>query len=98
MSPVDARPRFFPGGPPMVPSLLALVSSAFVFQGSDVRAPEAKSAADAVNAFAADLLREGAAARGNFFASPLSFELALGMARVGARGETARQMDAALHL
>jgi serpin B len=51
-----------------------------------------------VNAFAADLLRHAAAREGNFLASPHSIAVALAMARVGARGETARQMDAVLHL
>jgi serpin B len=85
-------------------SLLALLSSALAFQGGDARAPVAPitpapmTAADAVHAFAADLLREAAGKRGNFFCSPLSFELALAMTRAGARGETAQQMDAVLHL
>lgn len=85
-------------------SLPALLASVLTFQGDDARAPIApatsppKSSADAVNAFAADLLREAAGKRGNFFASPLSFELALAMTRAGARGETAQQMDAVLHL
>ncbi len=84
-------------------SLMAMVSSALLFQAGDGqgtggKAAEPKTAAEAVNAFAADLLRESAAKGGNFLASPLSLELALAMARVGARGETAAQMDAALHL
>jgi len=84
-------------------ALHALFASSLGFQGGDARAPiapvtPAKTAADAVNAFAADLLREAAGERDNFFASPLSFELALAMTRAGARGETAQQMDAVLHL
>ena len=85
-------------------ALHALFASSLTFQGGDARAPIApmtpapKTAVDAVNAFAADLLREAAGQRGNFFASPLSLELALAMTRAGARGETAKQMDAVLHL
>ena len=59
----------------------------------------AKSAASAANAFGLDLfakLRAGAGA-GNLVFSPTSIAIALAMARAGARGETAAQMDAVLH-
>ncbi|HEY5520558.1 MAG TPA: serpin family protein [Candidatus Limnocylindrales bacterium] len=59
----------------------------------------AKSAAAAANAFGLDLfakLRAGAATD-NIVFSPTSIALALAMARAGARGQTAAQMDAVLH-
>ena len=59
----------------------------------------AKSAASAANAFGLDLfakLRAGAGA-GNLVFSPTSIAIALAMARAGARGETAAQMDTVLH-
>ena len=66
----------------------------------DVADPSlAKSAASAANAFGLDLfakLRAGASA-GNLVFSPTSIAIALAMARAGARGETATQMDTVLH-
>jgi len=65
----------------------------------DVADPSlAKSAASAANAFGLDLfakLRAGAGA-GNLVFSPTSIAIALAMARAGARGETATQMDTVL--
>src|SRR5437016_1934515 len=60
----------------------------------------------AENSFAADLFAHlttgsGAtppAAKGNLFFSPYSIRTALTMTRAGARGDTARQMAAVLHL
>ena len=48
--------------------------------------------------FACDLLRLVAAKPGNAFFSPHSITSALALARAGAAGETATQMDAVLHL
>jgi len=62
----------------------------------DTKAAEAMARSN--NAFALDLygaLRKGA---GNLLFSPYSIQSALMMAREGAAGETARQMDRALHL
>jgi serpin B len=56
------------------------------------------AAATAVNAFTADLLQRVAASGGNVFFSPHSIAVALAMARAGAAGETAREIDAVLHL
>jgi serpin B len=59
----------------------------------------AKSAASAANAFGLDLfakLRAGAGA-GNLVFSPTSIVIALAMARTGARGDTAAQMDTVLY-
>ncbi len=58
----------------------------------------AAQAGAAINAFGLDLYRSVAAADAgtNVVVSPASVALALAMARAGARGETAAQMDAAL--
>ena len=63
---------------------------------------DAKSAAASVNAFGLDLLRAMLAdgtitPADNAVFSPTSIALALAMARAGAKGETASQMDAVLH-
>jgi serpin B len=63
----------------------------------------AKTAAASINAFGLDLLRAMLAdpalelADKNAVFSPTSIALALAMARAGAKGETATQMDAVLH-
>jgi len=49
-------------------------------------------------AFACDLFKVLAAKPGNLFFSPHSVTSALAMTRAGAMGETAKQMDAVLHL
>ena len=62
-------------------------------------AQDASNAGSAVNAFGLDLYREVAAqdASANLVLSPASIALALAMARAGARGQTASEMDAVLH-
>jgi serpin B len=57
---------------------------------------DATAAATAVNAFGLDLYRAMAGGSGNAVVSPASVALALAMARAGARGETAAEMDAVL--
>lgn len=57
---------------------------------------DAVAAAAAVNAFGLDLYRVMGAGGSNVVVSPASVALALAMARAGARGETAAQMDAVL--
>jgi len=59
-------------------------------------ASDAALAAEAVNAFGLDLLR-ASGPTGNAVLSPASIAIALGMARAGAVGETAAQMDTVLH-
>ena len=54
-------------------------------------------AADGMTAFGLSLYRALASEPGNLVFSPASIELALAMARPGARGETAGQMDAVMH-
>jgi serpin B len=58
---------------------------------------EAIEAGRSINAFGLELFRRAGAADGNVVVSPASVALALAMARVGARGETAVEMDAVLH-
>lgn len=58
---------------------------------------DAKAAAAAINAFGLDLYARVAEPRKNAVFSPSSIVLALGMARAGARGETAAEMDVVLH-
>ncbi|HEY4633982.1 MAG TPA: serpin family protein [Candidatus Limnocylindrales bacterium] len=57
---------------------------------------DARAAARAINAFGLDLYRRVAGADGNVVVSPASIALALAMARAGARGATADEMDAVL--
>jgi serpin B len=59
-------------------------------------AQDATSAASAINAFAFDLHRALVKPDDNLVFSPTSIAIALGMARAGARGETAAQMDKVL--
>ena len=59
-------------------------------------AGDATAAAQALNDFGLDLYRAAPDASGNLVVSPASIALALAMARAGARGETAAQMDAVL--
>lgn len=59
---------------------------------------DAEAAAEAVNSFGLDLYRLIAAqSEDNLVVSPASIALALGMARAGAAGDTADEMDAVLH-
>lgn len=82
--------------------LLVLASAAHSGAGSaDVAAAPptpAVDAASAANAFGAELHGKLAKSPGNLFYSPASIALALGMTREGARGTTATEMDAVLHL
>jgi serpin B len=57
---------------------------------------DALLAADAINEFGLELLREAAAQDSNAVLSPASIVLALAMARAGARGDTAAEMDEVL--
>jgi serine protease inhibitor len=58
---------------------------------------DAAAGAAAINAFGLDLYRAVATDTPNAVFSPASIALALGMARAGARGQTAAEMDAVLH-
>ncbi len=57
---------------------------------------DATAAAAAINAFGLDLYRRAAPAGTNVIVSPASIAIALSMARAGARGQTATEMDAVL--
>jgi serpin B len=57
---------------------------------------DATAAAGAINAFGIDLYRRAAPAGTNVVVSPASIAIALSMARAGARGQTATEMDAVL--
>lgn len=63
-----------------------------------VKEPGDKKVADMNNAFALDLYSRLAADDGNLFFSPTSVQTALAMTWAGARGATADQMAATLHL
>ncbi len=58
---------------------------------------DAALAASAINAFGLELYAKLAADAPNAILSPASIALALGMARAGAKGQTAAEMDAVLH-
>jgi serine protease inhibitor len=58
---------------------------------------DAVRAGTAVDAFGLDLYRAIAAGKTNLVFSPASITLALAMARAGARGATASEMDAVMH-
>lgn len=58
---------------------------------------DAEAAAEAINAFGFDLYRALTATGDNIVLSPASVAIALGMARTGARGQTASEMDAVLY-
>ncbi len=58
---------------------------------------DAAAASAALNALGLDLYREIAAGGSNVVFSPTSIALALAMARAGARGQTATEMDAVMH-
>ncbi|HWB55138.1 MAG TPA: serpin family protein [Tepidisphaeraceae bacterium] len=60
--------------------------------------PAAKNVAGDINAFAVDLYTRLDRTPGNLFFSPYSIESALGMAYVGARGNTAKQMAQTQHI
>ena len=60
---------------------------------------DAQNAALSLNTFGLDLYRQLAAtSSGNIVCSPASIALALAMARAGAKGTTAAQLDGALHV
>ncbi len=60
--------------------------------------PDRAAAAQAVNAFGFEILRQAGQPNENLLVSPSSIATALAMVRAGAQGRTLVQMDAALHL
>ncbi len=65
---------------------------------SPIEPPAAQTPAAAIDAFATNLYAQLASQGGNLAFSPLSIETALAMVYAGARGQTAAQMAAVLHL
>jgi serpin B len=80
---------------PVAAGIGLATSSASRLPGSPTAAG---AAASAIDAFGFDLYAKVANGNGNLVFSPASIVTALAMADVGARGETASQMDAVLHV
>lgn len=80
---------------PVAAGIGLATSSASRLPGSPTAAG---AAAAAIDAFGFDLYAKVANGNGNLVFSPASIATALAMAEVGARGETATQMDAVLHV
>ena len=80
---------------PIFTALLALVLFGGVSRAADISASDI---ANANNAFAFDLYAKLSGQTGNLFFSPYSVETVLAMTYAGARGNTATQMAAVLHL
>ena len=85
--------------------LLPILALAPVFVGCTTargKEPEpaepAETIAESGNAFAVDMYKRLAGTEGNLFFSPTSIQTALAMTYAGARGDTAAQMETALHL
>ncbi len=81
--------------------LIAALLLPFAGPGALADQPPATQPTDAagpVDRFAADLYRRLAPDQGNLFCSPLSIYTALMMTAAGARGDTAREMSAVLHV
>lgn len=104
-TPVAAALRYVPGNlaafPPRTTPTSATVAKSNVARAK-ANPADAKKAAASITAFGMDLyrrmLRDGTLdPKKNAVFSPTSIALALAMARAGAKGETAAQMDAILH-
>ncbi len=85
--------------------LLPILAWAPVFVGctpAQAKEPRPDDPAEGVarsgNAFAVDMYKRLAGEEGNLFFSPTSIQTALAMTYAGARGDTAGQMETALHL
>jgi serpin B len=106
-SPADPSPSASPtpgerpspslGATPSIPGIEGIVLAKSDVPRADASAADARSGAAAVNAFGFDLYTRVAEPGENMVFSPASIILALGMARTGARGETASEMDAVMH-
>jgi serine protease inhibitor len=87
--------------PTIAPSASQVAADIELVMADVARAPastaDAQAAASGINAFGLELLRRLASEDENAVISPASIALALGMARAGARGTTADEMDAVLH-
>lgn len=77
---------------------LALGPAMTAGSAADEQAPSiSSSVVDGNTVFALDLYKELKSGEGNLFFSPYSISTALAMTYGGARGETAREMENALH-
>lgn len=99
-APSSALPTVTPASatPTPVPSIAGGMSLAAAdVPRASAQPDDAAAAAAGINAFGLDLYQLLAGQNGNLVFSPASIALALGMARAGARGTTAAEMDAVLH-
>lgn len=87
------------GAPVITPGSDGIALAAASLPRLATTAADATSAGDAVNAFGLDLYAKLVAAdpEANLVVSPASIAVALAMARAGARGTTAAEMDAVMH-
>jgi serpin B len=83
--------------PPAPPPAGEIVLAKSDVPRADASAADARAGAAAINAFGFDLYPRVAEPGTNVVFSPASIILALGMARTGARAETAFEMDAVMH-
>jgi serpin B len=105
--PIAAAVRYVPGNLADFPEVTAPPAATAVARSDAPRAAakpaQAKRVATSITAFGVDLyrrmLKDGTLdPKANAVLSPTSIVLALGMARAGAAGETATQMDDVLHV
>ncbi|MFK7930411.1 MAG: serpin family protein [Myxococcota bacterium] len=86
----------------LAPSLLLITALAAACGAEDRTvvdpSPALQDIVDGHNAFAVDLYRQSIDEQEDLFISPFSVSAALGMTHAGASGETARQMEDALHI
>ena len=99
---VALTPTATPTTPTATPGIPTPPGSGIVLAMADVpRAPvgpnDLDRAAAALDAFGLELLQRIGSDGGSVVVSPASIVIALGMARAGARGETATEMDRVLH-
>ncbi|HTH46194.1 MAG TPA: serpin family protein [Candidatus Limnocylindria bacterium] len=81
-------------------AVLGLLAPRLQFSGKPIpfaTVPEVRSLVEGNSAFAVDLYRQLAGQPGNLFFSPHGISTSLAMAYAGARGQTAKEMAAALH-
>ncbi len=90
----SATPQPTPAPTPGADGIILLQASV---PRASASAADATRAASKVNAFGLELFSRVASADGNTVVSPASIVLALGMARAGAVGATAQEMDSVLH-
>ncbi len=80
-----------------IPALILLAAAVAVAADKTDPKPDIQPAVNGDTQFALDLYAQLRSQDGNLFFSPYSISTALAMTRAGAKGETAAQMDKALH-